>query len=160
MKSISYFNLLLIFWSFKNLTIWLVYSMPRFAWPYLVEISESICCFYGYQQHKFNLKPFLFFLEILLTCLLLTSTLTMPCHTTVTWHMHKRISGYYGFPSTSKKLVLHIHGSCDKKSKKLQEFSNDIIQNSLFCGLLCLNMSKHEFRVKTEFCWFVNIKII
>ena len=55
--------------------------------------------------------------------------------------------------------VLQDFWNCDKKSKKLQEFLNDKIQNSLFCSPLCLNMSKNGFPAKTGLCRFVNNKI-
>ena len=55
--------------------------------------------------------------------------------------------------------ILEDFGNCDKKSKKWQEFLNDQIQNSLFYGPLCLNMSKNGFPAKTGLCQFVNNKI-
>ena len=106
MDSIKYLNLFLIFWSFKNLTIWLVHSIPRFAWPCLIEISESVYCFYGYQHTYKKSTSNLPFFSWDIAYLSFRSTLTMPCHATLTWHVHMSqfVTSIDFYPQTKKSM--------------------------------------------------------
>lgn len=61
-----------------------------------------------------------FFLGRLLICHLGVLYYVLPFYCYLT-RVHEPICGFYGFVFRNKKLMLHINGGFDKKSKKLQE---------------------------------------